>query len=306
MKALVTGANGFVGQHLVDLLIGDKVRVVATGQSPTSPFGEGVEYVCVDLMDDNKVKTLPLADVGVVFHLAGLAAIGPSFEMPRKYIETNAGIQINLFEACLAQKIFPRVVVVSSGALYDPHNVLPLTEKSATSPNSPYAVSKLSQEALGYYYGTRGFEVIVARPFNHIGPGQGPGFLVPDLCKQIVEAEQSSKSKIKVGNLDSKRDYTDVRDIVRAYVLLADKGTAGEVYNVCNGSSVSGKEILNQLLALSDAAITVEEDADKLRPSDIPDLYGDYSKLHQATGWQPQIPLDQTLKDTLEFWRKRA
>lgn len=306
MKALITGGSGFVGQYLVKQLLAEGKQVIAVGQASHSPFDEVVEYFDINLMHETELEAFPFEQVDVVYHLAGLAGIGGSFESPRHYIDINAGIQINLFEACLKRGVSPRIIVVSSGALYDSHSILPLGEGAPIAPSSPYAVSKITQEALGQYYGTRGFEVIIARPFNHIGPGQGQGFLVPDLCQQIAEAEKTGESKIKVGNLTSKRDYTDVRDVVQAYSQLAAKGIPGQVYNVASGRSVSGQAILDQLLSLSSKIIEIEPDADKLRPSDVPDIYGDYTKLHQATGWQPQITLVQTLDDTLSFWRDQA
>jgi GDP-4-dehydro-6-deoxy-D-mannose reductase len=199
----------------------------------------------------------------------------------------------------------PRFIVISTGALYDAKAALPLTESSKVDPNSPYAVSKIGQEQMALYYTSRGFECIIARPFNHIGPGQGPGFIVPDLAEQIIKVEKGEASEVMVGNLDAKRDYTDVRDIARAYRLLLEKGKSGEVYNICSGTPRSGHEILEGLLAASGGNVNTQQDPAKMRPSDTPEIYGSHDKLAQDTGWQPEIALEQTLRDVIADWRNR-
>ena len=306
-KILVTGANGFVGKHLINELLANDVNVVAIGgsQVPDIEETEGVEYMTLDLMSSEEVKKIDFTGITGVLHLAGMAAVGPSFEQPLEYISVNLGIEINLFEAALTQKATPRFLIISSGALYDPSADLPLTEKSPVLLNSPYAVSKLGQEQMAKYYATRGFEVIIARPFNHFGPGQNPGFIVPDLAKQIVDIKAGNKSEIKVGNLDAERDYTDVRDIVRAYRLILDKGHSGETYNICSGKALSGHQILDGLSKAAGNEPTVIQDPDKMRPSDSPVLYGDHQKLTNDTGWQPEIPFDQTLSDVITDWQSR-
>jgi GDP-4-dehydro-6-deoxy-D-mannose reductase len=168
-------------------------------------------------------------------------------------------------------------------------------------------VSKRLQEELAGYYGVRGFEYVIARPFNHIGPGQNTGFLVPDLAKQVAEAEKSGAETIGVGNLSAKRDYTDVRDIVQAYLLLLEKGRSGEIYNICSGRSVSGSEVLDGLLKhSSNKSLRPVEDPAKVRPVDAPEIYGSYDKLKADTGWEPKIALETTLGEALEDWRGRA
>jgi GDP-4-dehydro-6-deoxy-D-mannose reductase len=241
-----------------------------------------------------------------IVHLAGLAAVGPSFADPQRYVAVNMGAQINLFEACLARKLAPRVLVVSSGTLYAPTDDLPLTEASEVRPGSPYAVSKLGQEQLAGYYAMRDFECVVSRPFNHIGPGQGLGFLASDLAEQIARAEKTGTGMIRVGNLEAKRDYTDVRDIVRAYRLLVELEEPAGIYNICSGRSWSGQEILDRMMAFSKAELKVEVDPTRVRPSDNPEVRGDYAKLHGATGWKPAISLEDSLRDVVEDWRGRA
>jgi GDP-4-dehydro-6-deoxy-D-mannose reductase len=305
MTILVTGANGFVGQHLIRELTSHDHTVLALGLSATSPFEDQthVSYLSFDLTDAEAAKSLDFNGIDGVIHLAGLAAVGPSFSAPMQYVQTNVGIEINLFEAALAQKATPRFLIISSGSLYDSKAKLPLNESSSVLPNSPYAVSKLAQEYMALYYGERGFPCIIARPFNHIGPGQGSGFIAPDLAQEIIACERGEKDTLLVGNLDAQRDYTDVRDIVRAYRLLIESGTAGQSYALCSGTPTSGQQLLQGLLAHSSATPSVEQDSRKMRPADSPIIYGDHAKLTRDTGWQPEIPLETTLADTLAYWR---
>ncbi len=306
-RVLVTGANGFVGNHLVKELANSGMEVIGVGgsQGNAEPSPYIKSYVTLDLNDTEAVGEIDFTDVHGVLHLAGLAAVGPSFDNPLQYIQTNIGIEINLFEAALKQNTHPKFIIISSGSLYDPKTVLPLTESSAILPNSPYAVSKLGQEQMAQYYAQRNFEVVIARPFNHIGPGQNPGFIVPDLAQQVVAVERGEANEILVGNLDAKRDYTDVRDIARAYRLLLEKGVSGEAYNVCSGRSLSGHEILAAILITATASPVVTEDPTKMRPSDASDIYGDYEKLCKDTGWKPKVNLEQTMQDVIADWRTR-
>lgn len=307
-KVLVTGANGFVGQHLVKELSENGLAVVgvggAAGAAEKSPFV--AEYTVLDLNDAAAVNKIDFRNIDGVIHLAGLAAVGPSFDRPLEYMTANVGMQINLLEAALAQQATPRFIIVSSGTLYDPQAPQPLTESSPVLPNSPYAVSKLGQEQMAQYYASRGFECIIVRPFNHVGPGQGPGFIVPDLAQQIVAAGQDKQKEVLVGNLDSKRDYTDVRDIARAYRLLLEKGRSGEIYNICSAKALSGHEILAGLTKAAGSEPVIAQDPAKIRPSDTPAIWGSYEKLQHDTGWQPEIPIETTLADVIADWRSRA
>jgi len=306
-RILVTGVNGFVGQHLAKELADNGMQVMGIGgpqgASEQSEFVQ--EYHVVDLMDKAAVEAIDFSDISGVVHLAGMAAVGPSFDTPLQYIQTNIGMEINLFEAAHIQGHHPKFVVISSGSLYDSKAQLPITETSPVLPSSPYAVSKLGQEQMAEYYRTRGFEVVIARPFNHIGPGQGPGFIVPDLTKQAVEFENIDLDKISVGNLDAKRDYTDVRDIVRAYRLLLGKGVSGETYNICTGTSRSGHELLELILSTVDVHPEITQDPSKMRPSDTPDIYGSHDKLTKDTGWEPTIDITTTIQDVVTDWRNK-
>lgn len=301
-KILVTGANGFVGRHLIAELLKNSFEVVGLGGRDLSG-AEGM--LALDLTNSNEVARIDFSGIVGVIHLAGLAAVGPSFENPMSYIETNVGIEVNLFEAALIQNAKPRFLIVSSGSLYDPQADLPLTEGSRVLASSPYAVSKIGQEEMARYYGTRGFECLVARPFNHIGPGQGPGFIVPDITQQVIACEKTEADEVLVGNLDAKRDYTDVRDIARAYRLLLEKGEPGETYNICSGRALSGHEILEGIMKASGTKVAVKEDPAKMRPSDNPVIYGSRDKLSKATGWKPEISIESTLADVVADWRAR-
>lgn len=307
-KIAITGANGFVGQHLIKELVENGYQVLAIGGSnlPNLQGHQGVTYTSADLTKPEEVKQIDLSGVDAVIHLAGLAAVGPSFDDPMRYITTNAALETNLFQRAVEQNVKPRFIIISSGSLYDPSSSLPITEATNVIPSSPYAVSKITQEQMGHYYGNRGFEVIVARPFNHIGPGQGMGFLVSDLTSQVVAIEEGKADRIMVGNLDAKRDYTDVRDIARAYRLLLEHGKPGEAYNICSGTSRSGHEILEAILHESGATPTVEQDAAKMRPSDTPDIFGSHQKITTDTGWEPTIDLQTTIRDVVQDWRHRG
>lgn len=304
---LVTGANGFVGNHVIDELLSHKIKVIGVGGEGGSSLVSNKigNYLVIDLTNPAQTQQIDFSHVDGVIHLAGLAAVGPSFDEPMKYIDTNIGIETNLFETAIKQNAKPRFLIISSGSLYDSKATLPLTEKSAVLPNSPYAASKLGQEQMAKYYASRGFEIVIARPFNHIGPGQNPGFIVPDLAQQIIQAENGDIKEISVGNLDAKRDYTDVRDIVRAYRLLLESGEPGETYNICSGKSLSGHEILEGLLKASGHQLNVKQDPAKMRPSDTPLIYGSHDKISKQTGWQPEVALQKTFEDVIGDWRSR-
>jgi GDP-4-dehydro-6-deoxy-D-mannose reductase len=306
-KILVTGANGFVGQHLVKELYDNGMTVVGIGGSIVSKTKPDFidKYIIADLNDVEAVNKINFSEFDGVVHLAGLAAVGPSFDNPMLYINTNIGIQTNMLQTANTQGARPKFLVISSGSIYDAKAKLPLTEDSNIIPSSPYAVSKIGQDQMAGYYNQRGFECVIARPFNHIGPGQNPGFLIPDVVQQIIAFEKGEADKIMIGNLDAERDYTDVRDIVKAYRLLLEKGRAGEIYNICSGTPISGHVIFEGLIKASGSNAPTDQDPNKMRPSDNPIIYGDNHKIKEATGWVPEIPLQQTLNDVIADWRLR-
>jgi GDP-4-dehydro-6-deoxy-D-mannose reductase len=300
MRVLITGASGFVGRHLTEVLRERGEEVIEFGLSNEDTWAG----ITIDLCDADAVANTDLRGIDAVIHLAGLAQVSRSFAEPSIYVAANTAMEINLCEALLTQDLSPRILIVSSGGVYSGRDS-PITEDSAVDASSPYVVSKLAQEMLASYYGKRGLEVVVARPFNHIGPGQQTGYLVSDLCSQIAELERRGAGTLAVGNLSSSRDYTDVRDVAAAYHSLIRDGEPGEIYNVCSGTSRSGEQILSMLRSLTTVELPVTQAAALNRPTDPDALSASNEKLRRHTGWAPSIPLEQTLRDTLDYWRNR-
>jgi GDP-4-dehydro-6-deoxy-D-mannose reductase len=294
VQAFLTGGAGFVGQWLRDLL-------GAEGDTVAAPE--------VDVTDADALRQAVLAArPDAVYHLAAVTNVGESWDAPRQTFEVNATGTLNLLEAARALPSPPTVLLVCSAEVYGrvgPGD-LPLTEASPLRPVSPYAASKVAAEFLGLQaFLAHGLPVIRVRAFNHIGPGQAPTFLVSSVARQIAEAEAGGgDTTLRVGNLTPERDFTDVRDVVRAYRLLVERGTPGEVYNVCSGEAVAVEDIARRLLALSPADLTLEIDPAKVRAVEVPVLRGDPAALVAATGWARTYPLDRTLGDVLDAWRK--
>ena len=302
MKVAVTGVNGFVGRHLVRELTDHGHAVIGMGLGPAeNAVGHLLcDYVAVDLC-----QRWPSVDCDAVVHLAALSAVGPSFEDPQLYIESNSAPITNMGEALLSMTRRVRVVMVSTGAVYRTPADSSLDESSPIAPSSPYIVSKILTEAQSEYYRQRGLDILVMRPFNHIGPGQGAGFVLPDLVSGVRKWIQTGAA-VSVGNLATRRDYTDVRDVVRAYrlALEAPQVTAA-VLNVCSGESVSGGELLD---AISDALgighrPDIKIDKAKLRPSDPGEVRGDNAAIRNTLGWRPSIDVLQTVRDVVDFGR---
>lgn len=308
-KILVTGINGFVGPHLARELHDRGCNVIGLGYGEAAPTLKNVvaEYHACDLTDETAVAGLDLANMDAVVHLAGLSSQGMSFAQPAKFIADNGAMLINLFEQALKQKAnkLPRFIVISSGAIYNPNQPMPISEDGEISSTSPYAISKILCEHMCDYYRTRGFEAIVVRPFNHTGPGQGPGFLIPDLTAAVMNAGDGGT--IKVGNLKSRRDYSDARDIVRGYADLAlAENISGNVFNLCSGQSTSGEEILNIITkaCLGDHAVLhAKVDQSKIRPNDPPDIFGDNTRAKQSLDYRPQYSLEQTIQDYVTWFK---
>ncbi|MHB1416902.1 MAG: GDP-mannose 4,6-dehydratase [Chloroflexota bacterium] len=309
MRALVTGISGFAGLHLANHLRarpGLEVFGVVRRERSDPPR----ETYAADLCDDQAVRHL-VEDIrpDLVFHLAAQAAVQVSWAKPRDTLVNNLVGELNLIQAILSVGLSPRMLVVGSADEYGlvSPDELPVRETNELRPNSPYAVSKVAQDMLAYqYFLSHRLPIVRVRPFNHIGPGQSDLFASASFARQIAEIELGRREGVLlVGNLEAKRDFTDVRDIVRGYSLLLERGVPGEVYNLGSGRSVSVRYILDTLLAHSRAEIRVETDPSRLRPSDVPELVCDYGKAAAATGWQPAIPLERTLKDLLNYWRER-
>ncbi len=300
VRALITGGHGFVGRHLAHHLreAGDDVVIL-----------DRDDGVVADITDADAVRRA-LGEVGpeAVYHLAGWADVGASWAQPAAVLQVNAMGTLNVLQACMQSDV-RRVLSVASADVYGVVTVedLPLTEGSPLRPTSPYAASKVAADALaqqaflGY-----GLEVVRVRPFNHLGPGQSEQFVAPALAARIARAERDGSDTIAVGNLSARRDFTDVRDIVRAYRLLVETGAAGEVYNVCSGRDLAVQDLADRLVALATRPIRLEPDASLLRPVDLPVLRGDASRLRAATGWKPEIGIEETLGDLLDDMRSRV
>lgn len=310
---MVTGASGFVGGHLTERLLGEGWEVwgCSSTRADAGHLRDGeFPMVTSDLeVPEQAAEAVRHARPDVVFHLAARAAVAPSHADPWATIKANVGMQTHILEAVRRHLPTCAVLVVGSGEVYGPARPeeLPLSEDAPLRPANPYAVSKLTQDFLGLqYHLSYGLKVVRVRPFNHLGPGQGPGFVAADFARQLVEAELGMREPvISVGNLEARRDFTDVRDVVRAYTAIVQGAWWGEVFNVASGSPVSIRRLLDLLLQETRIPIAVRQDSQRMRPSDVPEFYGDAGRLKQAVGWEPQIPLDQTLRDVMQYWRER-
>tara|TARA_B100000929_G_scaffold235436_1_gene192028 strand:- start:750 stop:1712 length:963 start_codon:yes stop_codon:yes gene_type:complete len=318
MKILITGVTGFVGSHLAEYCLSLDQQVEVIGTCRWRSRRENIEhledainlYEC-DLRDASSVKTL-LADIQPerIFHLAAQSYVPSSWNSPGETITTNVIGQLNIFEAMRETNSTASIQIAGSSEEYGlvhPEEA-PITEENPLRPLSPYAVSKVAQDMLAYqYFQSYGLKVVRTRAFNHTGPRRGDVFVTSNFAKQIAEIEAGQRPPvIHVGDLNPKRDFTDVRDIVRAYWLSLEHCNLGEVYNVASGKAYRIKEVLEILLDNSGQDIEVVEDPERLRPSDVPLLLGDNSRFCKATGWAPEIPFEETAKDLLDYWRERT
>ncbi|HLL82817.1 MAG TPA: GDP-mannose 4,6-dehydratase [Longimicrobium sp.] len=302
MRALVTGAGGFVGSYLVRLLVADGVEVFAGSLDGTPPSGDpaGARWLGLDVTSAASVAAaVEEARPEAVFHLAGQASVAGSFADPVGTWDANATGTLRLVEALAAGT---RMVLAGSAEVYGPvpEAEQPIREERPLRPANPYAASKAAAEmACVGVAAARGVEAVVARSFNHTGPGQDARFALPSWARQIAAIRAGSAEPVlRVGNLEARRDLLDVRDVVRAYRRLAEAGVPGTAYNVCSGAASSMREVLDALVAASGADVRVEVDPERVRPVDVPLLLGDGSRL-RALGWAPEIPLRRTLADLL-------
>jgi GDP-4-dehydro-6-deoxy-D-mannose reductase len=296
VRALVTGARGFVGPYLTAHLEAAGDEVVGLGPE-------------VDITDGEAIRAaVTAARPDAVYHLAAASHVGTSWSAPVEVLRINAEGTLNVLLAAEAAGA-PRVVVVGSAEEYgivDP-SALPLAETAPLRPVTPYGASKVAAEVVGLQaFLGRGLQVIMARPFNHLGPGQSDRLVASTLAHQVARNERDGTDVIMAGDLTPRRDFTDVRDVVRAYRLLVERGEAGEAYNVCSGVAVPVSEVADALIASASHPMRIELDPARLRPVELPVLQGDASKLRAATGWAPEIPLQQTLSDLLGWWRDRV
>jgi GDP-4-dehydro-6-deoxy-D-mannose reductase len=302
---LITGAAGFVGRHLWQALTKEGAEVIAADLNPARLAGVA-RIVALDITREEQVRQLVLEKrPDWIVHLAAWSRVGTSFAQPREVWRVNVAGTRNVLSAARESKR-ARVLVVSSAEVYGNRAQQPVPELPwrELKPLTPYGRSKLAAEKIAMVeYADL---AICARPFPHLGPGQALGFVVPDFVSQIVEVERGkAKPVLRVGNLEVRRDWLDVRDVVQAYVLLLRKGRLGEVYNICTGRAYALKELLQQLLALARVRIRVEKDPARIRPVDVPVLVGSPRKIERETGWKAERPLEQTLREVIEEWRQR-
>lgn len=315
MRVLVTGVTGFVGGHLAEHLIegGDLVvGLSASGRWPAelAHLSQNVRIEQCDLADATESD---LADLigrkqpEVIYHLAAQANPQASVSDPRGTWALNLGGTLNLLEAVKASGLKPRVVIVGSGVCYGnpAPEFMPVSESCPLRPNNPYSASKGAADLLGVqHFLSYGTDVVMARPFNHAGPRQSSNYVLSALARQVAEVDAGKKPRVEVGNLDIVRDFTDVRDVVRGYRLLAEKGAPGEIYNLGTGRGTKLSDALATLAAMAGRHVEVYVDPARVRPVDQPLLVADPSKLRAATGWEPRFSIDQTLADMLGYWRE--
>lgn len=317
MRVLITGITGFVGSHLADYLL-TKPEVEVYGIYRWRSDTKNIDHIkdklklweC-DIKDASSVMRI-ISDVkpDKIFHLAAQSFVPTSWHAPAETLTTNIIGELNIFEAVKRAGINPWIHIAGSseeyGLVYE--NELPITETNPLRPLSPYGVSKVGQDLLAYqYYMSYKLNIVRTRGFNHTGPRRGEVFVCSNFARQIALIEKGFQpSIIMVGNLEAKRDFTDVRDMVRAYWLSLEKCRPGEVYNICSGKSYKIGEVLDMLLGMTEKKIEVKADEKKFRPSDVTVLLGDSSKFRKETGWKPEIPFEKTLKDTLNYWREKV
>ena len=305
-KVLVTGVDGFVAGYLSDYLFKSGYDVYGTTISETYK-NDKIKIFKMNLLDaENVSDVIKNISPNMIFHLAGQSAVGVSWQNPVLTMDVNVNGTLNLLEAVRINNINSRILIIGSSDQYGtikPEDC-PIKETQLQNPQSPYGISKKTQEEIGkLYVKAYKMNIIFVRAFNHIGARQGKNFVVPDFASKIVKIEKSAVPVLKVGNLDTLRDFTDVRDIVRGYLMLLESGKIGESYNIGSGNVIKIKDILKKLINLSSKEIKIEIDKEKFRPVDIPIVQCDNSKIKRDTGWSPEISIDETLKEVLEYWR---
>ena len=290
--SFVTGGGGFAGRHLVELL-------GAEGLDLAAPSSDDV-----DLLDRGAVEaTLRAVAPASIFHLAAFSSPQLSWQQPEQALLTNMEMTLNVLEASRAAAPDAHVVIVASGQVYGEPESMPVTEAARLEPGNPYAVSKAACDMLGHQYArAHGMHVVRVRPFNHAGPGQSDDYVVSTLARQVAEAERDDRDAVlRTGDVRVQRDFTDVRDVVRAYLLAAS--LEPRAYNVCSGRCTSIADLIGVLAEEAKVTVRQETDPDRLRPHEPPALRGSHDRLSEASGWKPEIPLAQTVRDTLDWWR---
>ena len=310
MKALIIGASGFVGPYLVEEIRRSLFCEIITATSrETDRLGIGEDKtVHLNILDRKQISDILLSEKpDYIFHLAAQSSVALSWKNPKSTVDTNIIGAINLISAIKQSGYSPRVLIAGSGEEYGRvrETDIPIRENAVLAPGNVYAVTKVCQNMMASIYARAyGLQLVMTRSFNHIGPGQSPQFVVADFCSQAVKIEKGLQEPVfRVGNLSAKRDFTDVRDVVKAYCMLIQYGKSGETYNVGSGHAVAVQEILDIILSQTKAEVKVETDPSKLRPVDVPVIEADISKIYKDTGWKPEISPAQTITDTMQYWR---
>lgn len=310
-KALIIGAAGFVGNYLIDHIQNDCIWSIVVTKMPQEKIEKpGVEVRDLNILEpESIVQLLQEVRPDYIIHLAAQSSVAVSWKNPGLTVDVNVKGSLNVLDAVRKLDYKPRVLLIGSGEEYGhvKPNEVPIQEDNVLRPGNIYAATKACQNMIGSIYARAyGMDIMMVRAFNHVGPNQAPMFVVADFCKQVAEIEKGLREPVmKVGNLSAKRDFSDVRDVVRAYTLLLEHGTAGESYNVGSGKAVEIQAILDLILANATVPVTVEVDKERLRPVDVPIIEADVTKLVECTGWKREILLEQTIRETLEYWRKQ-
>ncbi|MBU4174723.1 MAG: GDP-mannose 4,6-dehydratase [Actinobacteria bacterium] len=317
MRVLITGITGFVGSHLADYCLGrGDVEVFGTVRwrsrmENVKDIANDIEMLDCDLRDAAAVRhCLSEVKPDYIFHLAAQSFVPTSWKAPSETIITNIVGQLNIFEAMRDLDLPARIQIAGSSEEYGMvhEDEVPIKETNPLRPLSPYGVSKVGQDLLGYqYHMSYGLKIIRTRAFNHTGPRRGDVFVTSNFCKQVAKIEKGKQEPVlEVGNLEARRDFTDVRDMVYGYWLALEKGEPGDVYNLGSGKDITIQRLLDMLLELTSVEIEVRQDPERMRPSDVMVLLADITKFSDLTGWKPEIPFEKTLEDTLEYWRERV
>lgn len=315
-RALITGITGFAGSHMAEFLLHEGFEVYGiarwrSNKSNIESLNGKIQLFEADLMDSHSLDKIFL-DVrpDYVFHLAAQSFVPASWTSPSVTLETNVVGTANLFEAIRKSNIDPAIQIACSSEEYGlvKKDEVPVKETNPLRPMSPYAVSKVATDYLGYqYHQSYNMRIVRTRGFNHTGPRRGEVFVTSTFAKQIAMIEKRMQEPVLyVGDLTPRRDWTDVRDMVRGYLLAAQKGEPGEVYNICSGNAIKVGDMLEILLGLSSVKVTVKQDPERMRPSDVPVLQGDCSAFEAVTGWKPEIPFEKTMEDLLNYWRSHV
>ena len=312
MKAIIIGAAGFVGSYLAkavrDYLFCDVIVTKLPHERVDIPEAEIID---LDIMDESQLSAvISDAQPDYIFHLAAQSSVALSWENPALTVDVNVKGTLNILNTIYELGINPRVLVVGSGEEYGyvSEDAVPIHEDCALNPGNVYAVTKATQNMMATIYAQAyGLGLVMTRSFNHIGPRQTERFVVSSFCNQVAKIEKGIQEPvIRVGNLTAKRDFTDVRDVVHAYTLLSQFGRAGETYNIGRGKAVAIQDILRLILSKAKKSIDIYVDPERLRPVDVPIIEADITKISRDTGWKPEISLEQTVEDVLDYWRERV